>query len=101
MITDEEAIRFTNEIVRPYCEKMRNMYWEFKALTPYWIDTISAMVPNDVNEILVDGRDTDTELTGADITNFIIEASKYMAAIEEIGVLSIIQKPCVRAFRSE
>jgi len=100
-ITDPEAIRFTNEIVRPYCEKMRNMYWEFKALAPYWVDTIAAMVPNDPSEILVDGRDSDTELTGSDITNFIIEASNYMTAIEQAGVLSAIQKPCVRAFRSE
>lgn len=100
-MNDPEAIKFSNEIVRPYCEKMRNMYWEFKALVPYWSDTISAMIPNDSNEILEDGRDSDTELTGEDLHNFVIEAAKYIAAVEELGVLSIIQKPCVRAFRGE
>lgn len=95
-ITDNEIVRFSNEQVRPYCEKMRNMYWEFKSLATYWADTIYEKTPNDPNEIVEDGRDTATELTGEDIHNFVAEAGKFIIAMEQTGVISTIQKPCVR-----
>ena len=96
MITDNEAIRFSNEQVRPKCEEMRNLYYKLKALTTYWQDTLSRIIPNDSNELLEDSRDDVTQLSGADIYNFIAEAGKFITAMEQTGVLSAIQKPCVR-----
>lgn len=95
-ITNPEAIRFSNEQVRPYCEKMRNMYWEYKSLAVYWADELAAQIPDDPAEIVEDGRDNATQLTGADVRAFVAEAVKFVQAMEESGVLSAIQKPCVR-----
>ena len=100
MITNNEAIRFSNEQVRVYSEKMRNMYWEFKALAVYWQNTISSIVPNDPAEILTDGREDATEITGEDIHNFVTNANNFIQAMEETEVLAETQKPCVRTFRS-
>jgi hypothetical protein len=96
MITDNEVIRFSNEVVRPKCEEMRNLYYELKAMVTYWQDTISGKVPNDSGEILEDNRPDATELTGEDIYNFVAEGGKFINAMEQPGVLSAIQKPCVR-----
>lgn len=95
-ITDNEAIRFSNEVVRPKSEAMRNLYYELKAMVTYWQDTISGKISNDAGEILEDNRPDTTELTGEDIYNFVAEAGKYITAMEQTGVLSAIQKPCVR-----
>lgn len=95
-ITNPEAIRFANEQVRPYCEKMRNLYWEYKSLSLYWGDEISAQISDDPAEIVEDGRDTVTQLSGADVHAFVAEAAKFIQAMEQAGVLSAIQKPCVR-----
>lgn len=96
MITNNEAIRFANEQVRPKCEEMRNLYYELKALTTYWQDTLSGIIPNDAGEILEDNRDDVTQLTGEDIYNFVAEGGKFITAMEQSGILSAIQKPCVR-----
>lgn len=95
-ITDTEVIRFSNEVVRPKCEEMRNLYYELKAMVTYWQDTISGKVLNDSGEILEDDRDNVTQLTGEDIYNFVAEGGKFITAMEQSGVLSTIQKPCVR-----
>lgn len=95
-MNDPEGIRFSNEQIRPLCERMRNMYWEFKALVPYWADTISGLIENNPADLIDDGREEVTQLTGEDVYNVISEMGQYIAAIEEAGVLSTITKPCVR-----
>ena len=99
-ITDPEAIRFTNEQIRPLAERFRNLYFELEALVPYWVDTIGSMIPNDPSELIEDGREDVTTLSGEDIGKFISEAVKFMNGIEEVGSLSAITKPCVRPLRS-
>ena len=96
MITNEEVIRFANEQVRPKCEEMRNLYYELKALTTYWTDTLSPLIPNDPAEMIEDGRNAVTQLSGADVIGFIVEGAKFINAMEVEGVLSTVQKPCVR-----
>ena len=95
-ITNNEAIRFSNELVRPKCEEMRNMYYELKAMVTYWQDTVSGIIPNNSGEMLEDGRDDVTQLSGEDIYDFVAEGGKFITAMEQLGVLSAIQKPCVR-----
>jgi len=95
-ITDEEVIRFANEQVRPKCEEMRNLYYELKGLTTYWVDTLTPLIPNDSAEMIEDGRNSVTQISGADIVGFVIEAANFITAMEVEGVLSTIQKPCVR-----
>jgi len=100
-ITDEQVIRFANEQVRPKCEEMRNLYYELKALTTYWTDTLSPLIPNDPTEMIEDGRSEVTQLSGTDVIGFIVEGAKFINAMEVEGVLSAIQKPCVRHLRVE
>ncbi len=99
MITNNEAIRFSNEMVRPKCEEMRKMYYELKAMVTYWQDTVSGIIPNDPGELLEDGRPEVTQLNGEDIYNFVAEGGKFITAMELSGVLSAIQKPCVRPLK--
>ena len=100
-ITDEEVIRFANEQVRPKCEEMRNLYYELKALTTYWTDTLSPLIPNEAENMVEDGRAEVTQLSGADVVGFIMQGAAFITAMEETGVLSTIQKPCVRHLRVE
>ena len=100
-ITDEQVIRFANEQVRPKCEEMRNLYYELKGLTTYWVDTMGPLIANDPAEMIEDGRESVTQLSGADVYAFIMEGAKFINAMEETGVLSAIQKPCVRHLRVE
>ena len=95
-ITNEEAIRFTNEQIRPMAEKLRNLYYEAKALQVDWFNGMSVLIPNSVDEILMDERTDVSELSGADISNIITQLSTIITQFEGVGVLNVIQKPCVR-----
>jgi len=93
---DAKIVKFSNEQVRPYCEKMRNMYYEFKSLAIYYQSELASIIPNDSLDMLEDNRPDVTQLSGADLISFVAEAGKYITAMEESGVLEAIQKPCVR-----
>ena len=101
MITNLEAVKFSNEQVRPISEKMRNLYYECKSMESDWYNGVNAMIPNDEAEILEDNRPSDSDLSGADITNMAVQVAGYIAMIEQTGVLNIIAKPCVRAFKAQ
>ena len=94
--TDAEVIRFCNEVIRPKCETKRNSHYENEAMVTYWNDIIKDKIANDPNEIIVDGRPDVTQLTGEDIHKVVAELGKDITAMKVTGVLSSIQKPCVR-----
>lgn len=100
-ITNAEAIRFSDEQVRPTAEKMRNLYYELEAMNVDWFNGISAVTPNDALETLDDGRTAEgiSTLTGADINALMTQVGNYIALVEAVGVLNVIQKPCVQVFR--
>lgn len=96
-ITNEEAIKFSNEQVRPMAEKMRNLYYEMKSMQTDWYNGMSAVIPADVAEILEDGRTSDSDLSGNDIVGLMIQVDEYIQQIEAAGVLNVVSKPCVRS----
>jgi len=98
---DAKIVKFSNEQVRPYCEKMRNMYYEFKSLAVYYSEELSGIIPDDSGDMLEDGRPEVPQLSGADLRAFVQEASKFITAMEETGVLTAIQKPCVRHLQAK
>lgn len=98
-ITDLEAVKFSNEQVRPISERMRNLYYECKSMQSDWFNGANLLIPNDDAEILEDDRPSDSNLSGADITNMAVQVAAYIAMVEQAGVLNIIAKPCVRAMK--
>jgi hypothetical protein len=96
-ITDPQAIRYTNEIIRPLAEVMRALKARIDAGMVTWYGTIAALVPNDSSP-LADGREADgvSRLTGADINSFVAQLAAYKTALEQAGVPDVISKPCVR-----
>lgn len=94
MITDPQAIKFVNEVVRPLSEQLRALKANIDSATFAWNGGISALVPNDVNELLNDGRQTEgvSRLTGADIRAVITILGAVRAAVTD----ATVSKPCVR-----
>ena len=95
-ITNEEAIRFSNEQVRPTAEIMRNNYYQFKSMLTEWYSGMNTLIPNDAGEVLEDDRPDASDLSGADITNLVTQISAYCTQMEQSGVLDVVSKPCVR-----
>lgn len=93
MITDPNAIRFINEVVRPMAERARAFNLLTDNASTQWFSGINEMVPNTL-EAVDDGREAEgvSRLTGADVNSL-------MGIIINMKVASntdIIQKPCVR-----
>lgn len=99
MITDATAIKYSNEQVRPMAETMRNLYYECKSMQTDWFNGINSVIPNETDNMLEDSRDSDNQLSGADINNIITQIGNYIIQIEQSGVLGIIQKPCIRSLQ--
>lgn len=99
MITDPQAIRFTNEVIRPLSEQLRALKANIDAATFAWNGGISALVPNDAAELLNDGRQAEgvSRLTGADIRAVVTILANVRAQVTD----ATISKPCVRPLRAE
>ena len=80
---------------------MRNLYWELKSLAVYYTSELASIIPDDAGDMLEDGRFNASQLSGADIRNFVQEANNFITTMEQAGVLTAIQKPCVRPLRAE
>lgn len=95
MITDPQAIRFVNEVIRPLSEQLRALRANIDSATFAWNGGISALIPNDANELVDDGRENEgvSRLTGADIRAVVAA----MAGVRTAGTDAQISKPCVRA----
>ena len=67
-ITDPEAIKFTNDYIRPMCENLRYMTARGSDWSKKWAE-LGSKFPNDSKEMVEDGRDAEgiSRLTGADI----------------------------------
>ena len=74
-ITNAEAIRFTNETVRPLSERARALYYECLAAVPSF-QAVAAELPVGAN-LIQDGRDAEgvSRLTSDDVrvlTTFLV-----------------------------
>ena len=103
MITDPQAIRYTNEVVRVKCEQVRALKAEIDSLMAAWYGGINALIPNDGDEALDDGRESEgvSRLNGADINSVIVQLAGIKTALDAEGVAGIISKPCVRSLKAE
>lgn len=68
-ITDGSAVRFSNEQIRPACDKIMQFYWFCKELkVQFTAQGLGSLFPNDIS-VIVDGSPADgrTSITGADV----------------------------------
>lgn len=101
-ITNPEAVRFSDEQIRPLAEKLRNLKAEVDAAMVEWFNGTNALFPND-GSVLIDGRadQGDTVLTGGDVNNLVTQLLAYQAQLDQAGVADVVAKPCVRRLRTE
>lgn len=101
-ITDPTAIRFSNEVIRPLCERFRALEAEVASASTDWFGGVSSLFPND-STTLDDGRH-DAEgvsvLTGADITSAMTQFLAFQTQMTGGGVAGVIAKPCVRPLQA-
>ena len=95
-ITDAEAIKFTNDYIRPMCENLRYMTARGSDWSKKWAE-LSSKFPNDTNEIVEDGKEAEgiSRLTGADI-NAVATVFGSLLTIMDDTAQTAIAKPCVR-----
>lgn len=98
MITDPQAIKFSNEQVRPLAEDFRALLARVTAAETSWNGGINAMNPNDPQELVNDGREAEgvSRLNGADINSFM----SVILAMKAASNSEIIAKPCVRPLQA-
>lgn len=92
-ITDPEVIRFINERVRTYAERLRAVKMEGASLVSAWFGLgINTRTPNDSSPV-ADGREREgvSRITGADVNNLIGQAANISSQFNQ----DIIEKPCV------
>lgn len=96
-ITDPEAIRFCNEVVRPLAEEARAFSIRLAAMRSEWYGGKNNVFGTS-GDTVEDGREAEgvSRLTAGDVTNLI--AQLIAVAPGETGAFNaeIIQKPCVR-----
>ena len=99
-ITNTQAIKYTNEVIRPLSERVRALKQDIDSAATRWFAEISALVPNDAT-LLDDGRDAEgvSRLTGADITSMVTVLLGIQTNLNATGVADVVSKPTVRSLR--
>lgn len=95
-ITNPQAIKFSNEQIRPLCEEIRAVMARISSMNTDWQAGINVMFPNDSSPV-VDNRTAEgiSALTGADIQSSV----GILLAISAASNSQIIAKPCVRVLQ--
>ena len=99
-ITDPQAIRFVNEVVRPLCEQKRQYMANVAAARASYDAMIGTFFYGHDNEAIVDGRDAEgvSRLTGSDVLAWVAQALyAEKTAYDASGVANTYGKPCVRS----
>jgi hypothetical protein len=107
-ITDPRAIKFSNEVIRPISERMRDLFEDIARADQAWRDEIGALIPNDSAEILNDGRTAEgvSILDGAEINSIrtvwknIADFRSGVATAAVPNIDTKLTRACVRTLRS-
>lgn len=97
-ITDKEAIRFQNEVIRVMAEKTRDFKIDIDLTLQAWYAGMNVKFVNSAEETVLDGRDVEGvgQLTGADANNLMGVFASIKSVLDGAGVSDVVQKPCVR-----
>lgn len=101
-ITNPEAVKFSNEKLRPMCERVESLKAEIDVMMIEWFAGLNSTIGSSSDDDLIDGRDTEgvRQLTGDDITGVMSVLSSIQSTLDGAGVMARINKPTVRAFRA-
>lgn len=94
-ITDPNAIEFTNTL-RAKAEQIRKAKYEFNALIAEWYGGMNDYFPNETDNMIEDGRDTETQLSGADANSIMTRMIGMHAVVDTDEEMVVIHKACVR-----
>jgi hypothetical protein len=99
MITDPQAIRFVNEVVRPLCERARALKADLDAARAAYDGGIGDFFYGHDTEDIDDGRAAEgvSRLKGSDVLAWVaFQLYSQKDAMEAGGIPAVIAKPCVR-----
>jgi hypothetical protein len=98
-ITNPEAIKFTDEQIRPMAESVRGLKVRIDAAATKWLGGMSAIVGSKAEDTIEDKRDADgvSRLTSADVVAVMTQLLAIQNILDQGGVAGVIEKPCVRA----
>lgn len=101
-ITDPQAIKFSNEQLRPMCERIESIKAEIDVMMVEWFGGLNNTIGDSADDNLIDNREAEgvRQLTGEDITGVMSILSSIQTTLDSAGVAERINKPTVRPFRA-
>lgn len=99
-ITDPQAIRFVNEVVRPLCERVRALRADINSARAAYDGGIGDLFFNFGVDAVSDGRESEgvSRLVGNDVLAFVALVLDSMKnTLNDPGNAALIAKPCVRS----
>ncbi len=98
-ISNPEAIRYVNEVIRPVCEEIRALEARISSHITTWDNGVNALIPVDGGEVQ-DSRDDVSTLQGNDVVGVMVQLNAIRDLLNQVGVPGVIAKPCVRALEA-
>ena len=84
-IIDPEAVRFSNEVIRPLADKATQYYYAALAAKNEWLATdMGTKIPDNVGDNIIDGSATDgrSVIDGRDVNNLMTHVNTMIADLE-------------------
>ena len=97
-ITNQQAITFTNAVVRPMAARFRALKAEVDSALTTWNAGLSSEFPSDPAEIVEDNREAEgiSRVSGNDVQLLMAQLVIFQTQLNQAGVGNVIAKPCVR-----
>lgn len=102
-ITDPQAVRFVDEIIRPLAEAFEALDANAQIAKDRYTSEFAPLVSgNTGTDAIDDGRAAEgvSRLTLADIQNFATQVNAFVAQMDNAGVRDVIRKPGVRRIKA-
>lgn len=90
-ITNPQAVRFANEVIRPLADAYAQLYFRTQAVAAEWAaQNIGALIPN-TPDVVVDGSALDgrPQITGTDVNLFAAQAVAFIADADANGKVKL------------
>lgn len=94
-ITNPEAIAFCNDPLRSICEMAEVFKVRINNMSVKWYGGVNGIVGTSPDDLLIDDRPADADVTGADITNAVAGLLAAAATLND----AVIGKLAVRPIR--
>lgn len=93
MITNPQAVSFSNEQIRPLADLMAQVYYASESIVNNWNATGMSSLITNTSDVIVDGSAVDgrNQITGINATNIIVQAMAILSMFQanSNGVLNV------------